>query len=760
MLRAHHLLLPVVGSLLVSFAACGGTADDAPGALGDDAGDGEVAAATDAGSDTATPADATVTDATTVDDAAADAIVADDAAPDGADAATDVATDAGDVNVPDSGFGGGAGTTGNPYLIYDVTQLDNVRNHLDASYRLMADLSLTGVAFAPIGTSAAPFKGNFDGNHKTIDGLTLTNAAADDVGLFGAASYATHITDLTLTNASVTGHDNVGILAGSSHGAVNGVHVTGTVTGHAKVGGLLGRADSGNTYDELHDDVADVTVTGDTTVGGLVGEISSASVALRCRSTGNVTGATYVGGLAGAARCSTSSERCVYESQASGNVVGQSYVGGLVGQTSGAASIERSFATGAVTSSGAGQFVGGLIGDNAILVANDYATGNVTGVDAVGGLIGRNASLVAHVFSSGKVTATTNAGGLVGKVQSTPLTAVVDGYWDADTSTLGASAGGTGKSTAEMKTAATFGTWDDATVWSFAGSYPTFRATPKACVTGAGGFDGGDGSAGNPYLIASAASFYNIRCNLSSSFKLANDIDFGGKANVPPVGSLFYKGGLAGAFDGNHKKLSNWTYFGGSAGIFGLIASGAGVKDVTVENAIVGGSYNVGTLAGGAYAPISGARATGGSVRAMYVAGGLVGQVGGDISRSMADVPVTASSSYVGGLVGFHNAPSKITDSYAWGPTTGPYVGSFASAGGGAVSRCYGKGLVTGGGDGFGSTYGSVTDSYWDITTTGKATSSTATGKTDAEMKTQATFVGWDFTNVWQMGASGYPELR
>jgi hypothetical protein len=44
---------------------------------------------------------------------------------------------------------------------------------------------------------------------------------------------------------------------------------------------------------------------------------------------------------------------------------------------------------------------------------------------------------------------------------------------------------------------------------------------------------------------------------------------------------------------------------------------------------------------------------------------------------------------------------------------------------------------------------GTVSNSYWDMQTSGQSTSAGGAGKTTAEMKQQATFVGWDFTDIW-----------
>ncbi len=53
-----------------------------------------------------------------------------------------------------------------------------------------------------------------------------------------------------------------------------------------------------------------------------------------------------------------------------------------------------------------------------------------------------------------------------------------------------------------------------------------------------------------------------------------------------------------------------------------------------------------------------------------------------------------------------------------------------------------------------------VAATYDDVTGVAPLSDANITGKTTAQMKTQSTFDGWDFDNVWYMGDSGYPELR
>lgn len=56
--------------------------------------------------------------------------------------------------------------------------------------------------------------------------------------------------------------------------------------------------------------------------------------------------------------------------------------------------------------------------------------------------------------------------------------------------------------------------------------------------------------------------------------------------------------------------------------------------------------------------------------------------------------------------------------------------------------------------------YPPCVNSYWDIETSGQATSAGGEGKTTAEMKTQSTFVDWDFNSVWQIvNNETYPQF-
>jgi hypothetical protein len=123
-------------------------------------------------------------------------------------------------------------------------------------------------------------------------------------------------------------------------------------------------------------------------------------------------------------------------------------VGGLAGANGG--SIAASYSTGSVKGT---RDIGGLVGYNWGGVTQCYSTGtvNATGND-VGGLVGWNDGTVTHSYSTGSVTGIKEVGALVGYNRHS----VTACFWDVQTSRQRASAGGTGKTTAEMQMTRTF----------------------------------------------------------------------------------------------------------------------------------------------------------------------------------------------------------------------------------------------------------------------------------------------------------------
>jgi len=207
--------------------------------------------------------------------------------------------------------------------------------------------------------------------------------------------------------------------------------------------------------------------------GCLAGFTSGGTIS-NCYSTGSVSGdssCASVGNLVG------ENWGTISDCYSTGSVSGAStYVGGLVGRNMGI--VSRCYAAGAVSGS---YDLGGLAGNNDGSISNCYSAGTVSGSEIVGGLVGINHSNITNCYATGAVSGSYNLGGLVG-YQSGAGASAVSSFWDTQTSGRATSAGGTGKTTAQMKTLSTFTSagWDFVEIWGIEEiqTYPYLPALP------------------------------------------------------------------------------------------------------------------------------------------------------------------------------------------------------------------------------------------------------------------------------------------
>jgi len=296
-------------------------------------------------------------------------------------------------------FAGGSGTVEDPYQIADWRHLDNVRNYLSSHFIVINDLDLSSIGHTELASETA----NEGKGWQPIGTLLYPFT-----GSLNGQGY--EIRDMFIARPDESGMGLFGIV--DEGGVIENVGVVnGNVTGYNDVGGVVGKNE---------------------------GTVSNSY------STGNVTGNVNVGGLVGYNFFGT-----VTESYSNGSPTGQDNVGGLVGWNRG--TVGNSYSTGGVIGQNS---VGGLVGKNTGPVSNSYATGSVTGDDNVGGLVGKNdnTGTVNNSHSSGGVTGNLHVGGLVGRNAGT----VSNSFWDTETSGQATSAGGTGKTTVQMKDIDTF----------------------------------------------------------------------------------------------------------------------------------------------------------------------------------------------------------------------------------------------------------------------------------------------------------------
>jgi filamentous hemagglutinin family protein len=317
---------------------------------------------------------------------------------------------------------GNDGATKNYTIVTDLAGLQAIDTDPTLNYALGANVVIASGTWTPLGKSIGPFDGTFEGLGHTVSGATYD----------------------AVTAGGFTPHDSIGFFG-----------------------------ETGNTGRIQNFGVTNVNFTGRNAVGGLVG---------------NNSGSIYNSYSTGTVSASSDTTTEVVKG-----------IGGLVGNFAGSGSIARSYSTATVTATAGDQAddivfmvpgggIGGLVGmhvGGGSKISNSYATGAVTGLNNVGGLAGHAAADIEKSYSTGAVSDNGmggTVGGLVGSVVTVPASPLItDSFWDTQTSGQAGSAGGTGRTTLQMKTAATFtgAGWDTTRIWTISdGSYPVFLSGP------------------------------------------------------------------------------------------------------------------------------------------------------------------------------------------------------------------------------------------------------------------------------------------
>ncbi|HEY3917234.1 MAG TPA: GLUG motif-containing protein [Stellaceae bacterium] len=290
---------------------------------------------------------------------------------------------------------GGNGSSGSPYQLTDIYGVQGIGSSttlLGANFVLANNIDATGTAtwnsgagFMPIGNTTL-FSGGFNGNSYAMNGLTINQpSASSGIGLFNDVDSGATLSDIALTNVSITGNGTVGALTALNNGTISQSYSTGTVAGSGtSIGGLVG-ANLGS----IAQSYSTAAVTGSNTVGGLVG--TNQGSIIQAYAVGTVSGSSNIGGLVG-----NNASGTITQAYAVGAVSGGSNIGGLVGNNV-FGTITQSYATGMVTGGSGSSDVGGLTGQNNGAITQSYSIGVVSagsGSSDVGGLVGNNVGSV------------------------------------------------------------------------------------------------------------------------------------------------------------------------------------------------------------------------------------------------------------------------------------------------------------------------------------------------------------------------------
>ena len=371
-------------------------------------------------------------------------------------------------------FAGGSGTAEDPYLISTKYHLDNVRNYLSSSFKLINDIEFTeadfsedgdfynyGVCWKPIGDSTNKFTGKFDGGNFEIRNLQIHKKNSDYVGLFGYI-YNGGVSNLHLVNVDIEGKNYVGSLCGYLHSAsikdssnvkaayIKSCYASGNVLSYGTYsGGLCGYMDGIEYYEGAP--------------GGSTYRYADASIKNSINES-NVTGGEYSGGIVGYA----SSEGCEISSCINnGEITAITAAGGILGYSSGrkGSSWSQSGLSGSVTMRYYFEYA---------ILKNCINKGNI-GASKCGGIIGDayyttygtsgTSNGAINSYSIGELT-----GDTVGGIIPCKFTGEIKDSFYLDTSAnTYATSYGTSVSASDLKIIDTFTAWDFDSTWTMAG---------------------------------------------------------------------------------------------------------------------------------------------------------------------------------------------------------------------------------------------------------------------------------------------------
>jgi len=545
------------------------------------------------------------------------------------------------------------------YDIYTIDELEELSEYVyncgptaGMTFNLMNDIDLadaTGFcddSWYPIGTANNPFKGTFNGNGKTILGLTIDRSSDNYLGLFGVVKNAT-IKDLDVKVVDIVGKNYVGGLVARAEGAT-------TITNCSVTGGKI---------------------TANGVAGGFIGNARDKTKIKNCFTTTNVDAKdyldywdeSYAGGFVGSAQTDPETDGVFIEQcYATGSVIGKSLIGGFVGMARNNVKIRNCYAHGKVTAaensygnSTAGGFIGYTMSgppyddpliypEFAVLIEYCYSTGVVTGTGShLAGFAGWND----HISNV---------------IDKCYFSSTLSGQTEGATGHDGALCIIFNKDQTQLKQKGTYDDWDFDDIWHVCNNYPILQwqeeyTDPATLILGLSG----SGVLGDEYLIYNASHLalisdhlYNCGSTAGMYFKVMDDIDL---FNYPvtrlvgsgwtPIGTEFNP--FQGNFNGNGHKAYNLEIYRPLEDFVGLFGS---TKNATI--------YNFGVETG----PF-----------------GVVGKI------------------FVGIFSGDVTNNCTISDCYAKGKVKGnEYVGGFTSSAGYdniKFERCYAKGTVTGTGD-------------------------------------------------------------
>ncbi len=182
------------------------------------------------------------------------------------------------------------------------------------SYKLTNDIVSTG-EWAPIGSSATPFTGIFDGGGYAIKGLKINAGTSTYQGLFGKIGVGGVVRDLTV------------------EGIINS-----TQTSNAYIGGVAGQVQGGSIINCVSK--VQISAASAKKIGGIVGDTLGATEIIGCANLSPITAYFAVGGVIGSSAGTTTITNCYNTGEITTT---NNNCGGVVGSVGGTVTIQNCY---------------------------------------------------------------------------------------------------------------------------------------------------------------------------------------------------------------------------------------------------------------------------------------------------------------------------------------------------------------------------------------------------------------------------------
>lgn len=542
----------------------------------------------------------------------------------------------------------------NGRLVNDIDLNPGYTFNADGTYTYSGEGEPPGVqSWTPIGwttnidNEAYIYKGTFDGNGHTINGVYINNDNSYQ-GLFGFVSNSGIIQQLGVINSYVSASICVGAIVGVNRsGTIQNCYNTGfvRVTSNARVGGLVGWNWNGTVQNSYN--TGAVSSGSASSVGGVVGY--NTGTVQNCYNVGTITGGGNIGSMAG--QNSGTITNCYYlDTSASAGI------GSGDGQVT-------SFTAEQMTGSAAlGQEKNQMNLDTTVWTAGD----DTTSCQDTGTMDENGKKVFVVMAKLPQLTVFVEMGKGHEFLQVGTITASLSTQTDGD-----------GKTYYLIHNKEELETFQDIVNGNLTDQQRALYP---------------EGASANGRLEA------DIDLNPGYTFAADGTYTYSGEAEAPglkswtPIGNSIRW--YTGTFDGNDKTVSGIYINNGPScqGLFGVVSGGT-VKNLGVTNSCIQGYSINGGVVG--YVDGSGTVTncynTGTVSSSETYTGGVVGYVGGGTVTNCYNTGAVTGSSRTGGVAGYVSG-STVTNCYNTGTVSGSiYIGGVVgnNASGGTVQNCY-----------------------------------------------------------------------